>query len=204
MLIIISIFFILGFISLLIRSSSSKTNKNREDAAKTFWDKERESNFVRKKDISNLPYIIIPMESLPFQDTDNSDINRYQDTIKRLADRKLLNLSSQTNTDLKLAYGAANFPFLMDCDNGYTELIRTLQQWGKALYNSNNLSGARTVLEFAVVCKTDIAASYTLLGDIYSSSNSTEQIKSLLEAAKLMNSPNKNNVVSYLKNLLCE
>lgn len=204
MFIIISIFFILGFISILIRSSSSKTNKNRENAAKTFWDKERESNFVRKKDISNLPYIIIPMESLPFQDTDNSDINRYQDTIKRLADRKLLNLSSQTNTDLKLAYGAANFPFLMDCDNGYTELIRTLQQWGKALYNSNNLSDARTVLEFAVVCKTDIAASYTLLGDIYSSSNSTEQIKSLLEAAKLMNSPNKNNVVSYLKNLLCE
>lgn len=204
MFIIISIFFILGFISILIRSSSSKTNKNRENAAKTFWDKERESNFVRKKDISNLPYIIIPMESLPFQDTNNSDINRYQDTIKRLADRKLLNLSSQTNTDLKLAYGAANFPFLMDCDNGYTELIRTLQQWGKSLYNSNNLSDARTVLEFAVVCKTDIAASYTLLGDIYSSSNSTEQIKSLLEAAKLMNSPNKNNVVSYLKNLLCE
>lgn len=204
MLIIISIFFILGFISLLIRSSSSKTNKNRENAAKTFWDKERESNFVRKKDISNLPYIIIPMESLPFQDTDNSDINRYQETIKRLANRKLLNLSSQTNTDLKLAYGAANFPFLMDCDNGYTELIRTLQQWGKALYNSNNLSDARTVLEFAVVCKTDIAASYTLLGDIYSSSSSTEQIKSLLEAAKLMNSPNKNNVISYLKSLLCE
>ena len=204
MLIIISIFFILGFISLLIRSSSSKTNKNRENAAKTFWDKERESNFVRKKDISNLPYIIIPMESLPFQDTNNSDINRYQETIKRLANRKLLNLSSQTNTDLKLAYGAANFPFLMDCDNGYTELIRTLQQWGKALYNSNNLSDARTVLEFAVVCKTDIAASYTLLGDIYSSSSCTEQIKSLLEAARLMNSPNKNNVISYLKSLLCE
>lgn len=204
MIMILSIIFTLGFISILIRSSSSKTNKNRETASKTFWDREREANFVRKKDISNLPYIVIPMESLPFQDTDNNDINRYQDTIKRLADRKLLNLSNQTNTDLKLAYGAANFPFLMDCDNRYTELIRTLQQWGKALYNSSNLSGASTVLEFAIACKTDIAASYTLLGDIYSSSNSTEQIKSLLEAAKLMNSPNKNTVISYLKSLLCE
>lgn len=204
MLIIISIFFILGFISILIRSSSSKSNKYSTDAAKTFWDKEREANFSRKKDISHLPYITIPIESLPFKDTDNSTINRYQDTIKRLAERKLLNLSNQTNTELKLNYGAANFPFLMDCDTGYTELIKTLQLWGKSLYDSNNLLDARTVLEFAITCKTDISASYTLLGDIYASSNDTKQIKSLLESAKDMNSPHKNNVITYLESILCK
>lgn len=199
---IILIIFILGSISILIRSSAARTNKNREEAARTFWTKEREANFVRKKDISHLPYIIIPIESLPFKDTDNSTIKRCQDTIKQLADRKLLNLSNQSNTELKLSYGAANFPFLMDCDTGYTELIKALQQWGKALYDSNNLLDAKTVLEYAITCKTDISASYTLLGDIYSSLNSTEQIKPLLESAKDMNSPHKNAVITYLEDIL--
>lgn len=201
---IISIFSILAIISILIRSASARSNKNREDAAKNFWTKERDANFVRRKDISHLPYIIIPIESLPFKDTDNSAIKRYQDTVKALADRKLLNLTNQSNTDLKLNYGAANFPFLMDCDTGYTELIKTLQLWGKALYDSNNLLDARTVLEFAITCKTDISASYTLLGDIYASSNDTEQIMSLLESAKDMNSPHKNAVITYLESILCK
>lgn len=201
---IISIFFILAFISILIRSASAKSNKNREDAAKNFWAKERDANFVRRKDISHLPYIIIPIESLPFKDTDNNAIKRYQDTVKALADRKLLNLSNQSNTDLKLNYGTANFPFLMDCDTGYTELIKTLQQWGKALYDSNNLLDAKTVLEFAITCKTDISASYTLLGEIYSSSNDIEQVKSLLESAKDLNSPHKNSVIAYLESILCK
>lgn len=204
MLVAISIFLILGFLSVLIKTSSSKSKKITEESSKSFWEKEREANFARKKDISNLPYITIPIESLPFKDTDDSNINRYQAAIKALAGRKLLNLSNQTNTELKLKYGAANLPFLMDCDTGYTDLIKALQLWGKALFDSNNPGEARIVLEFAVACKTDIAASYSLLGDIYASTNNTEQIKSLLESAKEINSPNKNNIINYLENLLCK
>ncbi|WP_455715702.1 hypothetical protein, partial [Anaerosporobacter sp.] len=186
---VISIFLILAFTSILIRISNAKSKKYNEELEKTFWAKEREANFVRKKDISNLPYIIIPIESLPLNETDDSNLRRYQDVVKKLAGRKLLNLSNQTNTELKLQYGAANLPFLMDCDTGYTELIKTLQSWGKALVDSNNREDARIVLEFAISCKTDIAASYSLLGDIYASTNNTEQIKSLLESAEEINSP---------------
>lgn len=204
MLVIILIFLILGFTSILIRVSSKKSNKHNEESVKTFWEKEREANFVRKKDISNLPYIIIPIDSLPFHDTENSNITRYQDAIKKLAGRKILNLSNQTNTELKLKYGAANLPFLVDCDTCYTELIKTLQLWGKALFDSNNPQDARIVLEFAIACESDITASYSLLGDIYASENNTEQIKSLLESAKEINSPRKNNIISYLENILCK
>ena len=202
MLIILSIFLLLGITSILIRSSAHKTNKYNEEVNKTFWAKEREANFTRKKDISHLPYIIIPIDSLPFKDTDNNSIKRYQETIKTLADRKLLNLSNQTNTELKLNYGTANFPFLMNCDTLYSELIKTLQLWGKALYDTNNLLDAKTVLEFAIACKTDISASYTLLADIYSSSNETEKIKTLLESAKDLNSPYKKSVITHLENIL--
>lgn len=204
MLVAISIFLILGFMSVLIRTSSAKSKKYEDESSKTFWDKEHEANFARKKDISNLPYIIIPIESLPFQVTEDSTINRYQDAIKTLAGKKLLNLSSQTNTELKLIYGAANLPFLMDCDTRYTELIKTLQFWGKALFDSSSPNEARIVLEFAVACKTDIAASYSLLGDIYASTNNTKQIETLLESAKEINSPHKNKIINYLENLLCK
>jgi tetratricopeptide (TPR) repeat protein len=204
MLAVISVFLILGFTSILIRSSSAKSEKHNEESARTFWEKERDANFVRKKDISNLPYITIPLDTLPFHDTDNSNITMYQDTIKKLAEKKILNLSNQTNTELKLQYGAANLPFLMDCDTRYTELIKTLQLWGKTLFDSNNPQDAKIVLEFAIACKTDIAASYSLLGDIYALTNNTEQIKSLLESAKEINSPRKNNIISHLENILCK
>ncbi|WP_310604910.1 hypothetical protein [Anaerosporobacter sp.] len=193
---------LLGFISLLIRFKSSQSNKQSEENTKSFWAKEREANSIRKKDISNLPYIVVPLDSLPFHDTDDISISRYQDTIRKLAERELLNLSTQTNTDLKLNYGAANLPFLTNCDTGYTELIKTLQQWGKALYDSNNITDAKTVLEFAIACKTDIAASYILLGNIYLSANNTEQISLLLESAKEMNSPNKKTAITHLQNIL--
>ncbi|WP_167957090.1 hypothetical protein [Anaerosporobacter faecicola] len=202
MLVAIAIFMILAFTSLLIRTRSSKTNKINQEEAQSFWEREQESNSVRKKDISNLPYITVPLDELPFHNSEDSSIIRYQDSIKRIAERKILNLSTQSNTDLKLNYGVANLPFLMDCDVSYTELIKTLQQWGKALLDSNQIDDAKTVLEFAVTCKTDIAVSYTLLGDIYAKQHNKEKIQSLLEVAKTINSPNQSNTVHYLEQLL--
>ena len=44
------------------KSRGEKAKKNSRD----FWQKERESQFVPRKDISSLDYIAIPFESLPF------------------------------------------------------------------------------------------------------------------------------------------
>lgn len=45
---------------------SKSRGENAKKISQEFWQKERESQFVPKKDISSLDYITIPYESLPF------------------------------------------------------------------------------------------------------------------------------------------
>ena len=131
-----------------------------------------------------------------------ADTLRYQEKIQNLASLKILNLSGLTNTELKLQYGAANLPFLINCDTYYTELVKNLYQWGKALYDENSVYDSQAVLEFAVNCNSDIAATYTLLGDIYSSQSNKEGVRNLILKAQKINSPNRTNVITHLENLL--
>ena len=62
---IIGAFIIMGF------KKSSRENQQKKES---FWDRERKANVSRKKDISLLNYIIIPLERLPFIDTDDDEI----------------------------------------------------------------------------------------------------------------------------------
>lgn len=202
MAVIIIIFLVLACTSLLIRTSYSRSKKENDENTQSFWERERAANFVRKKDISNLPYITVDMNKLPFKETNNATLNRCQDAIKRLENKKILNLSGKTNTDLKISYGAGNLTFLIDCDTNFTQLSKGLQQWGKSLYDSSNMSDAKSVLEYAIACKTDISASYTLLGDIYYKEANLEGINNLIQAVSEINSLTKAPAIEYLTELL--
>ena len=113
---IIGAFIIMGF------KKSSRENQQKKDS---FWDRERKANVSRKKDISLLNYIIIPLERLPFIDTDDDEILEYHRTVNQLASMKILNLTGITNTELKEQYGVANLTVLTDYDNNYTTLYNS-------------------------------------------------------------------------------
>lgn len=131
-----------------------------------FWKKEREANLTRRIDISGLPYIIIPFEDLPMSDYDDATINSYRDTILSLSGKKILNLSDMSNTDLKLAYGSANFSLLSEYDNNYMILVSILQKWGERLYHKGLYAEAAAVLEAAVKCHTDVKSTHILLAKL--------------------------------------
>lgn len=67
-----------------------------------FWNREDQANQIRRKDISNLPYITIPLEKFPIGISDDEELTDYENDLKTLASRKILNLSHQSNTDLSL------------------------------------------------------------------------------------------------------
>ena len=67
-----------------------------------FWSREDQANQIRRKDISNLPYITIPLEKFPIGISDDEELTDYENDLKTLASRKILNLSHQSNTDLNL------------------------------------------------------------------------------------------------------
>lgn len=179
------------------RASNSEENKSKQ-----FWQLEYEANHTRRKDISNLNYILIPIEHLPLQETNNPKLSEFQDTIINLSERKILNLSGKTNTDLKKAYGAANLEILSDCDTNFTELIRTLSLWGQYLYDLGQKKEAQEVLEYGIQCKTDIKNNYILLAKIYYQNHEIHKISQLIEQANDLNTLMKSSIVSSLEDIL--
>lgn len=170
------ILFILWF-RVKTKQSSKEENKSIEE----FLTREQEANFTRKKDISNLEYIYVNLEILPFSDTTDEYEIQLENNVKKFADKKLLNLSGLTNTDIKLLYGSANLDILSSYDQNYTLLLRDLNKWGAYLFQKERYSDSKTVLEYALSLGSDITETYTTLAKIYLSEDSPEKVQKLIE-----------------------
>lgn len=177
---IILIFFILFIIWVNVKTKRGTENNSKWDTA--YWEKERKANFVRRKDISNLDYIIISEDELPFSDTAEGEEKYRQDEVRRALSCKSLNLSGMSNADIKLKYGTANFPELSMYDQNYILLIRNLGLWGSYLHH--NCDGqdtrAKIILERAVSLGSDIKDTYVSLAEIYLAEHHPEKVQELI------------------------
>lgn len=183
------------------RDKSSKISN--ENSAK-YWDLEYKSNFVRKKDIESLNYIKIPLDKLPFMETDDPKINSLQDIVTSLSSRRIVNLTGLTNTELKLKYGAANLTHLTEYDENYTLLVRTLYQWGSYLYEHNYQKESISILEYGISLRTDVSGNYKLLARIYKNKGDNRQIQSLIDQAGTIPSLLKSHIIAALTEILEE
>lgn len=183
------------------------TNSVKEKLGK-FMEKERESNSVRKKDISSLEYINIP-DTLPYLNTpreslndSNPEIAKYINKINSLKDSKILNLTGISNTDLKMQYGPANLATLSEYDDNYTELVRTIAELAHKLIEINEPDNARPWLEYSISINTDIKSCYTDLADIYILAGRPEKVRDLISKARHLNSINKPVIIDNLTSKL--
>ncbi len=184
------------FISYFAKRNSSIPKQKQEE----FWTYEQNANFVRKKDISGLDYIKVPLEQLPFQDTNDEDLKELQDKVREIAQTDILNLTGISNTDLKYMYGAVNLDKLSICDNNFIKLSRALYNWGTYLYKNNMTDFAQQVFEYAVSCKVDISAIYTTLASIYYEKGQLDKINDLKEQVNSLNTLMKNSILKALDN----
>lgn len=189
---------ILLILFLLIRYSGSKSAFDLRMEKEAFWNREQQANIIRKKDISGLDYLKIPLESLPLMDTADVELISLQNTIKELANKSILNLTGFTNTDLKLAYGTANLTFLSQCDGNYTLFAMTLYKWALWLHNHDMEMKAITVLEYGIQCKTDVSKHYLLLADYYIKNNQKNKLDELIQVAEGLKSLSKNKIIKSL------
>lgn len=189
-----SMFFILILIlTFLLRRSS----KSQETVEKQFWDREREANATRRKDISNLDYITIPLDKFPL-----TLHSRHEQTLQELSGQKILNLTGYSNTDLKLMYGPANLETLSSCDANFTRLVNALDGYAKELLESGQTGEAKTVLEYAVSIYADAGSIYTMLANIYKEEGQSEKISELISSAEELRSLSKQNIIEKLKTYL--
>ena len=120
-----------------------KANRINQAAENAFWNRENAANSTRKQDISHLDYIQFSNVTLPFALFRDDILKECEQQVLTLKEKKILNLTGISNTDLKLKYGPANLPLLTQYDQNFTLLVRTLNTWGQRL---NELTQKRPFL----------------------------------------------------------
>lgn len=182
--------FILFIIFLKLRMN--KLEKREQKTMDSFFQRESDANSIRKKSLDDLNYIQIPFDRLP---------SSHGEELLTLSSKKIVNFTGYTNTDLKLMYGPANMPALMEYDAAFTELVCYLQKWAEELISSNQKEDAITVLEFAVEIESDLFSSYKTLAELYLETNQIHKIDTLKECASTLRSLNKNRILNMLSQM---
>ena len=166
--------------------------------ASEFWSKENRALNTKRKDISNLNYITVPLDTFPIGKYLDDILRPFEETLTSLADKKIYNLTGISNTDLMLTYGAANLEALSACDENYTELVRAIAGYGEALASLSHTQDAITVLEYGIKIRSDVTSNYTLLASLYQETGDGRKIRSLIETAKILNSLSKDVILEKL------
>jgi len=146
-----------------IRRNDTSQQKVLDD----FWEKERQSNAVRKKDISKLDYITIPLDKIPVKLCTSTE-----EAFFALAEKPMLNLVGISNTDLKLQYGTANLEILSEYDNNFIDFVALLPDYATELIEAGEKETARMLLKFAVSVNADSRKIDRLLESLETESSS--------------------------------
>jgi len=188
------------FTAIYMRKSSTKSMTG----AESILEREREANSVRKQPLTDVPFVTVDITSLPHIETEDEYLLERLDTLSHLSDPelKIANLSSYSNTDLKFKYGVANLTILTEYDQNFTNLCRCLFEIGRRLYESGNISDAKSYLEYGIECGTDLKSHYMLLANIYEQEMSYNKIVSLIHHAETLNTALKGALIRDLNALL--
>ena len=186
-----------------------KSSKKDDERVRAFWEREREADSTRKKNLDTISYIKVPnwitldslSSSLP---TDDDELNRCSDILNSLMSQRILNLTGMTTTDIKLEYGPANVNKVDEYDQNFTLFAQTIYAYGERLHTLGFDHEAMRVLRFGIDSLSDISGNYKLLATLYIKYGQQEKISELKEAAANLNSLLKNSIIKYLDELTPE
>lgn len=196
------IFLLFVLFGIWLHVEKSKASRITKQSSESFWATEHKADLTRKEDISHLPYLSLDLDMLPIHhNTTDSTLQDYYMRLDALQDKKILHLSSQSNTELKMLYGKANLDFLCQCDQAYTSLIVTLNKWGCYLYEKEQYDDALLVLEYALKCNSDISTTYITLAKLYLLKQDSKSIDTLLEQAQNLTTKMKDKIISTIVDL---
>ena len=213
----IFLIFIILFV-LWVRYETQKNSRIETEDNQGFLERERQANFTRKADLTDLDYIVIPLDELPFagsygevkssyslpeglSELTKSEILDCEQKIIALSHKKILNLGHMSNTDIKMEYGVANLQILIQYDENSSKLARLLAKWGKLLYENGEEGAAEKVLTYAVCCKSDIEDVFITLATIYRDKGNELGISDLVEACQCFDELRRENIINQITSI---
>jgi len=182
------------------RGKATRLDKARKDE---FWQRETDANFVRRKSLDDLPYITIPdnllLPNLSSQlPADDPELIRCSDILSSLMDKRILNLTGKTTTDIKFMYGPANLTQLDEYDMNFTLFAQTIYAYGDQLHKLGFDLEAIKVLRFGIDSLSDISGNYKLLATLYAKYNQKDKLAELRAIAEKLDSLMKNSILRTL------
>lgn len=192
--IVASLILLVVMLSLRLKTVSRLTAEDE----KNFMNREREANSVRKKPLTDLPYIHVDFDRLPISASSNPEIIEQEALLRNLAEKQIVNLSGYTNTELKLAYGAPNIQVLTEYDQNFTDLEVALSSYGAMLQKEGLEKEAATVYEYLADLGSDIAQVYENLAMLYVSFEEPEKIAPLRDKVSALRTPSKDRILKHL------
>jgi len=209
----VPLFFIIIFGGLWILLTMKRKSKQHLTDEEAFWEREREADSTRRKDITYLNYVDVPdftridtgsIEDLTDPDTATPlapEIRECYDLLDTLRNSKIVNFGGMTNTDLKLEYGAPNLPILQQYDANYINLLGTVARLGEYLIKAGFETEAAEILEYGISIGTDISKNYYLLANIYKKTGRKDEISNLIAAAQKTDSLMTPTIIKKLEEL---
>ena len=195
------IFVTVLYICFIIARATSNYNRKVAKSKKEFWENEAKANQTRRQDISNLDYVVIPMDQLPIDIAKAKGCQEYIDKLSAMSQERIINLSAYTNTELKLMYGPANLNDLSKYDESFTLLIRLLEKISSKLMDENEPDAAQAFLEFSISIGSSITQTYIKLGTLYKNRSEQNKLEALISTAEKLPTLNRDSIVNKLKEL---
>lgn len=177
------------------------SNKIKDD----FWTLESNANNVRKQPLDNENYIIIDnnllINNLWPDHPEDEQLTNLSEVLVSLSDKRILNLTGKTSTDIKLKYGVANLNEVSSYDDNFTLMVQTISNYGTRLIELGNSSAAISVLEFGIDSLTDISSNYKHLAQLYIDAGTPDKIDHLIETAQNLDSLMKDSIIRSLTSM---
>ena len=128
-----------------------RSDRQQNEIKELFWEREQRANFVRRQDISGLSYISIPFDYFSIGVFSDETLIQCEQALASFRDKKILNLTGLSNTELKLMYGPANLPDLTLYDENYAQMLHILTNYSNRLLELGHFDAAIPVLEFWLI-----------------------------------------------------
>ncbi len=155
----------------------------------SFFDKEREANVSRIKEIPQKYFVEVNVKSLPFRQYANDEtylkVAARQDKVKKLINNKMIKFEKpMSNREIKLEFGIANLEYVTTYEENFHKFQRALLEWAEQLIFLEEYEDAKVILLLIINLGTDISKNYILLTDVYLKQKDKKGINELIENVK--------------------
>ena len=185
-----------------------KSSKAARKAEEEFWAREEQANFAPKQDISDLPLLKFDESVIPTPPENafspEDDVTTYIKELKALIKEPMIDLSEYTNTDLKLAYGVANFTTLSSYDDNFNSFLLLLTNLARGYERREMYELSAATYRSALECGSLKLTDYTGLAKVYLSMDQPEKVSALIDEVEAGDNPHSGGIIEALKRELAK